>query len=187
MEYTNINVETNKKWDSMRSETDLLLKKSRLAELSYMRELFSDQLPIGDDLTHAQSYLDNLEQIIEKNGPINNEQFDAEQCLIDPETNGQIAYKYNSASLSHERAQKTQRDTDCSTATSILKTITSGQDMDSSHSSGGCDNVQDQPTEFAHIPYMAFDSQTSDSSDCEQPNTSLDSVYRHIDNYHSSR
>lgn len=109
MEYSNINTDTNKLWEEQRKKQDKAMavkieKRSRLAELSYMRDLFHEYLPVGEDLTQVDAYLDNIEQIIETNGTIHDEQFDDERDIIDPETGCRVTYRYHSSNLTFKRA-----------------------------------------------------------------------------------
>jgi len=163
MEYTNINIDTNKQWQHARSAQNEVEKRQKLAELGYMRELFSDRLPVGEELNEVQSYFDHLEQIIEKNEPVNNEQFSPEKTIIDPETNGNIPYRYYSASLSHKRAIEFPGDTGTdSSYQSITDDQSSEQDVGSPTSPGRGDHVQTESPESSRFSHVAEHKNGSD-------------------------
>lgn len=155
MEYSNINIDTNKKWDHARSALTDIEKKQRLAELDYMRELFNERLPVGEELMEIQSYFNDIQQIIEKDRPVKNEQFSPEREIIDPETNGQIPYRYYSSSLSHKRAIASGGSNDKCSDQSNSESEPSEQDMGFASSSRQCDDVQTESTQSPYIPHMA--------------------------------
>lgn len=156
IEYSNINIETNKQWQHARSARNIVDKKQRLAELQYMRDLFNEKLPVGEELTEIQSYFDNIEQIIERNETVEDEQFSPERTIIDPETKGTVPYRYYSSNLSYKRAIEPgdRCRLDNSTQTDRVD-ITSPQEMEDTCSSDGCDIVQNQPQESSHLSHMA--------------------------------
>lgn len=100
------NQNENDKWLHAHSAEKMIEYKSKMAELQLMRELFTEKLPIGDNKSEIDAYLNSIEQIIESDGAIANEEFPEERRLIDPETGGQISYNYNSASLLKQRASR---------------------------------------------------------------------------------
>lgn len=168
MEYTNINVETNKQWEHARSAEQLVQKKARLAELQYIRDLFNDRLPVGEELTEIQSYFDHLEQVINSHGQLENERFPPEANITDPESGGRIPYRYYSPALSQQRAIEGGGDAGDSTDQSDHRLITDASDVASAGSSGRCDDVQDSSQEPSHLSHMA------------KRKSRLDSVYEEL-------
>lgn len=155
MEHTNINIETNKQWEHARSAEALVQKKARLAELEYIRGLFNDRLPVGEELTNIQSYFDHLEQVIQSNGTIQNEQFPPEQPLIDPENGTDVPYRYYSPAIHQQRALEGGGDSGKCSDQSRLRLLSDEQDVDHTTSPRGCDDVQGQSQESAHLSHVA--------------------------------
>jgi len=155
MEHTNINIDTNAKWAHAQSAVEKISRKARLAELDYMRQLFNDRLPVGEELTDIQSYFDHLEQVILSDKAVNNEQFEPELQLIDPETGDEIPYRYNSADVHYQRALEGGGKSEHGSDQSHLQKITCEPDMDHSSPSGGCDDVQDQSAQSPHFSHLA--------------------------------
>lgn len=104
MEQSNINTDMNDRWSHAISAEQKINTKSRIAEYEFMKELFDSKLPVGEQRTEIDSYLQRLEQAIVDNEPIENEQFPPERSEPDPETGKPISYKYYSTSLLKQRA-----------------------------------------------------------------------------------
>jgi len=174
MEHSNINIDTNKQWEHARSAVADLEKKRRLAELAYIRELFNEKLPIGEELTEVQSYFDTVEQVINANGDVNNEQFEPEREIVDPETGGKIPYRYYSASLSQQRALEVGQQHLDGTHQGITEHKSSEQDMGHPSPSRRCNDVQDQSTESPHLSHVAERKKRSASFPSEHERSSRD-------------
>jgi hypothetical protein len=154
----------NELWTHAQSAEKSVQKKARLAELEYMRDLFGDRLPVGDELSEINSYFDHLEQVIENNGSIQDEQFESEQPIIDPETNTEASYRYYSAPLSHQRATSGRPGIKHSDE-GLLEYQPSTQDVDSPSSSRRRDGLQDQLKESIDFSHMAKREEGFDSPD----------------------
>jgi hypothetical protein len=127
---TNLTVSENDKWAHAQSAEDVVRLKSRKAEIEFMRDLFNERLPVGTDLDAIHSYLNNVEQIIEKNGRVKNEEFPPEREVIDPESGKPATYKYYSTSLLKQRAASDRRSSIGGSHKSVPHALTYPQDMD---------------------------------------------------------
>jgi hypothetical protein len=73
----------------------------RKAELEFMKELFYDKLPVGDNKEIIDAVFNCLDKVIENKEPLKNEQFDESPA----EQYGYTAdYRYHSADLLKERS-----------------------------------------------------------------------------------
>lgn len=165
MEYSNINIDTNKKWAHAKSAVSEVEKKHRLAELAYMRELFNDRLPLGEELTEIQSYFDAVEQVIADNGDINHEEFEPERHVIDPETGGSIPYRYYSATLSKQRALAVGGPDDEHSDEGVPKSEPSEQAMGTTTPPRPHDDVSGESKEFPDLSHVAKRKRRSTSHD----------------------
>lgn len=99
-----------------------LAKKDALAELAFMKDLFLNKLPVGDDTEQIEQTILDLEKLIFTKGPdAVLRDFDP---LNDPEPDGDSAtkreYQYYSAALSKLEGQRQKRlrdDSDLSKST----------------------------------------------------------------------
>lgn len=159
MEYSNINTQTNQVWEEQRKiqqeklSFDPISRKTKLAEIAFIRELFHDRLPTGDNLSDVDAYLDNLESIIEQDGKLNDEQFEPERELIDPETGCRVPYRYHSSSLTHKRAITDGEFNGLSTEGGT-DLFSDSQGLDHPTPSRRSDLLQDQSTVIEHPPYL---------------------------------
>lgn len=83
---------------------DMVLKKQRKAELEFMKELFFDKLPVGENTEHITEYFNELEKVIfTKNEQVGNEDFES----IDREPGAiEREYTYISPSLFKEYSSR---------------------------------------------------------------------------------
>lgn len=169
----------NDKWAHALSAENMIKHRSRLAELEYMRTLFAEYLPVGEDTQKIHDYLNTVEQIIEENGQLHNENFPPEREIIDPESGRTIPYRYNSASLSKQRAIGDGRSTERNTDQGIHNAFTYTEDLDPSTNRGCCEAVQSQSEEPEHLSHVAISSRGEDSKN-DRNNRSLQG-YNHND------
>jgi len=141
------------KWAHAQSAENIVERKSRKAELDLMRDLFNDRLPVGDDLDVINKYLDDVEQIIEKNGTIHNEDFPEERELIDPETGKPVPYRYYAPSILKQRASQ-RLGTDRSAFEGVHKCITNSQDMDPTPPTRRRKSISSESEKLEHLSHM---------------------------------
>lgn len=140
-------VNANDIWSHAISAEATLQKKSRMAELVYIRELFERHLPVGTDTSEIDAYLDMCEQELIEGNELKNEDFPPPPDYIDPETGHAAVIKYNSASLLKQHATSDGGCNIGSSNQSKHNQITDGQDMEHSQALGGNTPVQDESKE----------------------------------------
>lgn len=95
----------------------MLNRQAMLSELNFLKNLFFENLPIGDKKQEIEEYFSCLEKAIYTNEPIQREEFPPD----DTTTSGDRVYKYHSAAAFKELASRHIESS-------------SGQDMDHSQS-----------------------------------------------------
>jgi hypothetical protein len=90
----------NAKWAHAISAEPSIKKKEAIAQLEYMKELFTEYLPLGEKTENISNYFNELEKIIyTKDDGIQYEEFDDSEPV--PEDR---RYRYNSASVFKKRS-----------------------------------------------------------------------------------
>lgn len=99
-EVINMDTSENDKWANAKSLEVFRMKQDKMAELSYMRELFNCYLPTGPNLSAINCRFDELQQAIDNGIEPGRDNFE------DFESNTSSSYKYFSASLFKEHASR---------------------------------------------------------------------------------
>lgn len=85
-------------WSHALSLEDKRMEADNLNQLQYMKDLFENHLPIGDNKSHISEYFSRLEELISTKENIAPEQFENDDPTKD--------YKYFSAALLRELASR---------------------------------------------------------------------------------
>lgn len=132
----------NDVWSHAVSIEEKRMKYDRRVELEYMKDLFLNKLPIGDNVEHLQRYFNDLEKVIYTTDNVKNDEF--------PSNDTERDYRYFSASLLKERAS---RDPD----------ITNGENVaDSTHPIGSGRAIQADPSKSEPVSCIPEHSEYSD-------------------------
>jgi hypothetical protein len=81
--------------------SDIFKKKQLQAELDFLKKLFNENLPVGDNIDKINEYFNSLEELIyTKDGNLEREEFPPD----DPTVCGQREYRYYSTDLTQKLA-----------------------------------------------------------------------------------
>lgn len=150
------NNDVNDRWSHAISAEEKINIKSRIAEYEFVKELFESKLPVGEDKSEIELYLQRLEQAITENEEIKNEEFPPERSEPDPETGKPISYKYYSASVLKQRSTQPRGEIIGNSIEGFDYDQSDKQDLDSSTDvNGHQEHLQGQPPTIQNTESVA--------------------------------